>query len=176
MKFTILGKNIEVTKGLEDAARGKFGRLDRFFEDETPCTVTFSVQKDRQTVEVTIRYQKTTIHTEQTSTDMYASIDLAEEILERQIRRYRTKIFRNEKGAASIRSFVPEETDGTEEGIRIVRRKQFDMKPMFPEDACVQMELLGHAFYVFRNAETDEINVVYRRKDGTYGLIEPENS
>ena len=115
----------------------------------------------------------TVIRSEQVSNDMYVSIDLVEEVIERQLRKYKNKIVQRELGAGSFRQeFIDKEAE--DEEVRIIRTKQFDMKPMYPEDACVQMELLGHNFFVFRNAESDEVCVVYKRKGNTYGLIEPE--
>ena len=105
---------------------------------------------------------------------MYVSIDLVEEVIERQLRKYRTKLVTKKQNAEAY--FTPDfmDADTEEEEVKIVRSKKFGIKPMYPEDACVQMELLGHDFFVFRNAETDEVNVVYKRKGSTYGLIEPE--
>ena len=115
------------------------------------------------------------IRAEQVSTDMYVSIDLVEEIIERQINKYRTKLIEQQQAAINFNSsFIEEEDDAPEETINIIRSKRFAMKPMDAEEACIQMELLGHNFYVFRNAETNEVNVVYKRKGNTYGLIEPE--
>ena len=108
---------------------------------------------------------------------MYVSIDLAAEVIERQLKKYKNK-FRAEQqaGAASLRTdFLDKDYEDEEDDIKIVRTKKFDIKPMYPEDACIQMELLGHNFFVFCNAETDQVNVVYKRKGNTYGLIEPEN-
>ena len=116
----------------------------------------------------------TVIRSEQVSNDMYVSIDLVEEVIERQLRRYKQKLIEGHRDGSFRREFIEKEAEPVEE-IRIARTKKFDIKPMYPEDACVQMELLGHSFYVFRNAETDETNVVYKRKGGTYGLIEPED-
>ena len=116
------------------------------------------------------------IRSEQTSTDMYVSIDLVEEVIERQLRKYKNKLIaRHQEGGTFKQEFFEEEPaiDSNDE-IQIVRTKKFGIKPMFPEDACVQMELLGHDFFVFSNAETEEVNVVYKRKNGTFGLIEPE--
>ena len=105
---------------------------------------------------------------------MYVSIDLVEEVIERQLRKYKTKIVDKKQEGGNFQKAYIENDYMEDEEIRIIRSKKFGMKPMFPEDACVQMELLGHNFYVFRNAETDEVNVVYKRKGNTYGLIEPE--
>ena len=175
MKFIIIGKNIEVTEGLKAAVEEKIGKLEKYFTPETEIHVTLSVEKDRQKIEVTIPVKGSIIRSEQVSNDMYVSIDLVEEILERQIKKYKNKIIESnqEPGDIFTSDFLEKEASDDSE-IKIVRSKRFGIKPMFPEDACVQMELLGHDFYVFRNAETDEVNVVYKRKGNTFGLIEPE--
>lgn len=174
MKITIVGKNIEVTPALDMAIRDKLGKLDRFFAPETEVHVTLSVQKERQKIEVTIPVKGSIIRSEQESNDMYVSLDLVEEVIERQLKKYKNKIVdKHQAGGSFKQDFLNRDYSENDE-IRIVRTKQFDMKPMYPEDACVQMELLGHSFYVFCNAETEAINVVYKRKGGTYGLIEPE--
>jgi putative sigma-54 modulation protein len=108
---------------------------------------------------------------------MYVSIDLVEEVIERQLKKYRTRLVAKQQAAETNfqKEFIEEEHgEDEEESVRIVRTKRFGVKPMYPEDACIQMELSGHDFFVFRNAETDEVNVVYKRKGNTYGLIEPE--
>ena len=176
MKFIITGRNIDVTPGLDEAIRDKIGRLDKYFTEDTTANVTLSVDKDRHKIEVTIPVKNGIIRAEQVSSDMYVSIDLVEEVIERQLKKYKNRL--QDKQQAEGSSFKREflEADYAEdEDIKIVRRKQFDMKPMYPEDACVQMELLGHSFYVFRNAEDEQICVVYKRKGGTYGMIEPED-
>ena len=175
MRFTISGKNLEVTDSMRKAVTDKLGKLERYFTPETKIIVTMSVEKDRQKIEVTIPLKGNVIRSEQVSNDMYVSIDLVEEVIERQLRKYKQKLVdRQQDGDSSFkREFLDYEAEDTDE-IRIVRTKQFDIKPMYPEDACVQMELLGHSFYVFRNAENDQVNVVYKRKGGTYGMIEPE--
>ena len=175
MRFIISGKNIDVTSGLRTTIEQKLGKLERYFTPTTEIIVTLSVEKERQKIEVTIPVKGTIIRSEQVSYDMYVSIDLVEEVIERQLRKYKTKIIdRNQEGGELQPEFVEEEDDTDDGEIKIIRTKRFGMKPMFPEDACVQMELLGHNFFVFRNAETDEVNVVYKRKNGTFGLIEPE--
>ena len=174
MKFIISGKNIEVTEGIKAAIEEKLGRLDKYLVDDTVVNVTLSVQKGRQKIEVTIPMKGHIIRAEQVSDDMYVSIDLVLEVIERQVNRHKKKLIDKEQNAAYLQnSFVEEETDEDDE-IKIVRSKRFAVKPMYPEDACIQMDLLGHNFYVFRNAETEEVNVVYKRKGNTYGLIEPE--
>ena len=175
MRFTISGKNIDITPGLKDAVESKLGKLERYFSPDTEVQVTLSVEKGRQNIEVTIPIKGTIIRAEQDSNDMYVSIDLVQEIIERQIKKYKTKIIDKKQSAAAFNdSFIQEEADA-EEAIKIVKTKRFAMKPMDPEEACLQMELLGHNFFMFLNAETEEINVVYKRKANTYGLIEPEN-
>ena len=174
MKYTIIGKNIEVTEGLKASVQDKLWRLEKFFADDTDVYVTFSVEKERQKIEVTIPMPKHIIRAEQASDDMYVSIDLVVEVIERQVTRYKKKIVDREQNASLFQSDFFEVDEEDDEEVKIIRSKRFAVKPMYPEDACVQMELLGHNFYVFRNAETDEVNVVYKRKGNTYGLIEPE--
>lgn len=178
MKYIITGRNIDVTEGLKNAIHEKIGKLERYFTPATEIHVTLSVEKDRQKIEVTIPVKGSIIRSEQVSSDMYVSIDLVEEIIERQLRKYKNKLIaRHQEGGNFKHEFYEGEDIAEDENeIRIVRTKKFGFKPMYPEDACVQMELLGHDFYVFCNAETDEVNVVYRRKNGSFGLIEPEFS
>ncbi|WP_077612244.1 ribosome hibernation-promoting factor, HPF/YfiA family [Clostridium sp. Marseille-P2415] len=174
MRFTITGRNIEVTSGLREAIEDKLGKLDRFFAPATEATVRLSVQKEMQKIEVTIPVKGHIIRAEESSTDMYVSIDLVEEILERQLKKYKNKLIDKKQTTPSFsKAFMEEETQ-TDDHVEIVKSKKFAVKPMDPEEACIQMELLGHSFYVFLNAETDEVNVVYKRKGGSYGLIEPE--
>ena len=174
MKFIIVGRNLEVTPGLRSAVEDKIGKLEKYFNPETEVHVTLSVEKERQKIEVTIPVKGNIIRSEQVSNDMYVSIDLVEEIIERQLKKYKTKIVDKEQAAGDFSKMYVENDYMDEEEIKIVRTKKFGIKPMFPEDACIQMELLGHNFFVFSNAETDEVNVVYKRKDGAFGLIEPE--
>ena len=174
MKFIIIGRNIDVTEGLKSAVQEKLGKLERYFTPETEIHVTLSVEKDRQKIEVTIPVKGNIIRSEQVSSDMYVSIDLVEEVIERQLRKYKTKIVNQQQAGGNFQKEFVEDEFLEDEEVKIIRTKKFGIKPMYPEDACVQMELLGHNFYVFRNAETDEVNVVYKRKGNTYGWIEPE--
>lgn len=174
MKFIIVGKNIEVTPGLRSAVEDKIGKLEKYFNPDTEVKVTLSVEKDNQRIEVTIPVKGRIIRSEQSSSDMYVSIDLVEEIIERQLKKYKTKLVdKQERNSSFKQDFIERDYD-EDEDVKIIRTKKFDIKPMYPEDACVQMELLGHDFFVFCNAETDQVNVVYKRKGNTYGLIEPE--
>ena len=154
MRFIITGRNIDITEGLKSAVEEKLGKLDRFFAPETEVNGNI-------------------IRSEQVSSDMYVSIDLVEEVIERQLKKYKNKIVDKQQNAAAFaQEFVEKDYDDDE--VKIIRTKRFGIKPMDPEEACVQMELLGHNFYVFFNSETEEVNVVYKRKGNTYGLIEPE--
>lgn len=175
MRYIISGKNIEVTEGLRTAITDKLGKLERYFTPDTEVQVTLSVEKERQKIEVTIPVKGTVIRSEQVSNDMYVSIDLVEEIIERQLKKYKNKIVDKQQGNGSFSKMYVENDYMDDEEVKIVRTKKFDIKPMYPEDACIQMELLGHNFFVFINAETDQVNVVYKRKGDTYGLIEPED-
>ena len=175
MKFTIVGKNIDVTPGLRAAVEEKIGKLEKYFTPDTNANVTLNVDKERHKIEVTIPVKGKIIRAEQISNDMYVSIDLVEEVIERQLKKYKSKLVDKQQAEASnFKKEYIESEDFDEEEIRIERLKKFDPKPMYPEDACVQMELLGHNFFVFVNAETDMVSVVYKRKGNTYGMIEPE--
>ncbi len=183
MKFHIRGKNVEVTNALRDYAERKVGRLEKFFESpiSSDVHVTLSVLKNRHTVEVTIPIPGGLLRAEERSTDMYASIDLVIDKLERQIRKHKTRVNRKAKQEGTHRSVFketfeqapPAQIHDEEEAFDIVRTKQFTLKPMDMEEAILQMNLLGHDFYVFANADTSNVNVVYKREDGRYGLIEP---
>ena len=175
MRIKITGRNIELTEGLKAAVGDKLNKLEKYFTPDTEVNVTLSVEKERQKVEVTIPMKGSYIRSEQVSSDMYVSIDLVEEVIERQLKKYRTKLVTKQQNAAAVfkQDFLDEKSEDDEE-IKIIRTKKFDVRPMYPEDACVEMELLGHDFYVFIGAETEDVNVVYKRKGDTYGLIEPE--
>ena len=181
MKFTILGRNMEVTDGLREYIEKKFSKLDHYFASSTEVNVTLSKQRGEEKVEVTIPLRGTTIHAEESTGDMYQTIDALKDVVERQLRRNRKKIIDRKQSKQSFSDVLIEdlmseelEEDEEEDEIRIVRSKRFEMKPMTPEEACFQMEMSGHTFYMFRNAEDDQIAVVYKRKDGDYGLIEQE--
>lgn len=175
MRYKITGRNINVTPGLKAAVEEKIGKLERYFNQDTEVLITLKVEKERQKIEVTIPVKGHIIRAEQESNDMYVSIDLVEEIIERQLKKYKNKIVNKKQGSAFFSErFIQEEYDSDDE-VKIVKMKKFAMKPMDAEEACIQMELLGHNFYVFLNSDTDQVNVVYKRKGNTYGLIEPES-
>ena len=140
MHFTIVGKNIDVTEGLKAAVEEKIGKLERYFASETEVHVTMSVEKDRQKIEVTIPVKGNIIRSEQVSNDMYVSIDLVEEIIERQLKKYKNKLVDKHHNGGSFKEEFLEKDFVDEEEIKIIRTKHFGMKPMYPEDACVQME------------------------------------
>ena len=173
MRITITGKNLEITEGLRSAVEDRLSKLEKYFTADTDVNVTLSVEKDRKKIEVTIPVKGKIIRSEQVSNDMYVSIDLVEEVIERQLKKYKNKIVDRKQGGGNFKQeFLEKEYD--DEEVNIMRTKRFEVKPMYPEDAAVQMELLGHSFFVFMNAETELISVVYKRRGGTYGLIEPD--
>ena len=174
MNIIIIGKNIDVTPGLREAVEEKIGKLEKYFTPDTEVHVTLSVEKDRQKIEVTIPVKGSIIRSEQVSNDLYVSIDLVEEIIERQLKKYKSKLVNYKQNSDNFKQDYIEKDFADDDEIKIIRSKKFDLKPMYPEDACVQMELLGHNFFVFQNAETDQVCVVYKRKGNTYGMIEPE--
>lgn len=174
MRYIISGRNIDVTEGLKTAVYEKIGKLEKYFTPDTEIHVTLSVEKDRQKIEVTIPVKGKIIRAEQVSNDMYVSIDLVEEIIERQLRKYKNKLIDHKQASYNFNQAYIEDDYLEDDSIQLVKTKRFAMKPMDAEEACIQMELLGHSFFMFRNADTDEVNVVYKRKGNTYGLIEPE--
>ena len=175
MKFIITGKNLNVTNALKERAEKKIGKLDKFFKEDTDAFIKMSCQKDMKIIEVTIPYNGVVFRAEAVSDDMYASIDKVIDILERQIRKNKTRL---EKrlfvDAFNADNFTVEEDVPEEKEFNVIRTKRFAIKPMDVEEAILQMNLLGHQFFVFSNAITNQVNVVYKRKDGNYGLIEPE--
>ncbi|MBY6086992.1 ribosome hibernation-promoting factor, HPF/YfiA family [Priestia flexa] len=184
MMYNIRGENIEVTPAIREYVEKKLSKLERYF-DGTPnadVNVNLKVYNNDQKIEVTIPMTDLVLRAEETHTDLYAAVDLVLDKLERQIRKHKTKVNRKmrEKGAgkylfAALEGdpsvAVAAETD--EEELELVRTKRFNLKPMDSEEAILQMNMLGHSFFVFTNADTNTTNVVYRRKDGRYGLIEP---
>jgi len=171
MKIIAKGKNIEVTPALKEYVEEKIGKLTRYLENIREAVATLSVEKERHTVEVTIYVNGNGIilRGEETSHDMYASLDLVIEKLERQIEKYKTRLNRK----VSPKDLVAPQFTENEIG-KVVKTKRFAVKPMDVQEAVLQMNLLAHDFFVFFNAHSEEVNVIYKRKDGNYGLIEPE--
>lgn len=179
MNITVSGKNgMTVTDGLRDAVIKNVSKLSKYFPEDTEVRTVLSVQKNNHIAEITIPFKGIIFRAEEVSDDMYVSIDRVVDKIEKQILKHKAKL-KNRFGAnESIRFEIPpayEEAKGEEEegSFEIVKTKRFPIKPMSPEEAILQMNLLGHNFFVFTNADTDTINVVYKRKDGKYGLIEP---
>ena len=173
MKVNVSGKNFDVTRALKEYAEKKVGRLERFFETNVEAQVTLSVEKNRHITEVTMPINGMLLRGETETQDMYSSIDMVVDKLEKQIEKYKTKISRNIK-KSSLRYNDKEHKATKDNEPKIVRVKRFALKPMDIEEAVMQMDLLGHDFFVFSNAESNEVNVVYKRRDGNYGLIDPE--
>ena len=153
-------------------------KLEKYIDDVKEAQVALSVEGEGHKVEVTIPLNGVILRGEEASEDMYTSIDLVVEKLEKQIEKYKTRLYRSNRGAGMKRAWIEEarkESEANEslETFKVVRTKRFALKPMDEEEAIMQMNLLGHTFFVFFNSATDEVNVVYRRKDGNYGLIEP---
>lgn len=176
MKVTVLAKNIELTQALKETVERKISKLDKYFNPNVEAKATLSVQKNRQRIEVMIPFNGVMLRGEEVTEDMYKSIDLVEEKLERQIRKQKTKLSRKYNNNNSVRyiNFDSFDSIDQEEESRIVKTKKFGVKPMHSEEALLQMELLGHNFFVYRDADSNHVNVVYKRKDGQYGLIETE--
>jgi len=175
MKFTIYGKNMHVSEGLKETLKKKFSKFDRYFGQETEIYATFSKEKNFQMLEVTIPVGKTILRVEEKSEDMVSSIEDVVNKLEGQLRKHKTKLQKRNLEEASKFNFEEIDDSGESEEFqpKVVRTKKFAVKPMNVDEATLQMELLGHDFFVFLNGDTDDVNVVYMRKDGNYGLIEP---
>ncbi len=181
MKLIVKGKHIDVTDSIEGYIRKKMGKLEKYFDQYMEATATVSAEKNRQIFEVTLQAKKAIIRAEEEADNMYTSIDRVVEKLERQIIKYKEKLYNKSFGESNRTKEMgfsenKESAMDTQEDeeIRIVRTKRFVIKPMSPEEASLQMELLGHSFFVFNNEATEQINVIYKRKDGNLGLIEPE--
>lgn len=180
MQLTLTGRNLEITEALRRYAEEKVLRLQKFVDQITSAHIILSIEKHRQIAEVTLRVRDLTIRGEESSDDLYCAIDLVAGKIERQILRYKEKIV-GHSGRGLGRSQARGEASSeeaelfSEDGPRIVKTKRFAVKPLSPDEAVVQMNLLGHNFFVFRNARTEEVNVLYRRQDGDYGLIDPQD-
>lgn len=173
MLVTITGRNMEITDYLKELTLKKLEKIEKYFTQDTEAQVVMSVEKSRHSIEITIPYRGGIIRGEETTTDMYASIDNVIAKLERQILKHKTKLSKNLRyEEAPEADYYEDDHEG--HGPEIVKVKRFSMKPMSVEEAMLQMDLLGHSFFVFTNGETGDINVLYSRKDGNYGLIEPD--
>lgn len=175
MNYIISGRSIVLTEALKDYAKAKIGKVERFFEPSTEVHITFSIQKDRKIVEVTIRYRGIVFRVEEENTDMYAALDKASDILERQIRKNRTRLAKKMyDNPLKYEGIFKDDSKDKEEEYDIIKSKSFSLKPMDVDEALLQLNLVGHTFFVFVNAKSNKVNVVYRRKFGGYGILEPE--
>ena len=180
MKFNFTDKKVHIPDRVHAYAEKKVGKLDRYFKNEAEVSLVFSVEKGRNLLEVTIRSGSTVIRVSESTSDMFVSIDAAVASIERQLRKNKSRLEKRlRKEAFEPAPALDEETFDApqaeeEEKFQIVRSKQFFFSPMSVDEAILQMNMLGHSFYLFLDADTDEINAVYSRKDGTYGLLIPE--
>ncbi len=169
MDITVRGKHLDVTNSLREYVEKRVGKLERFFDVPLAAQVTLSVQKDRQTVEVTMPVGGVVLRGEVSTGDMYSSIDMVVEKLEKQIDKYKTRITKRFRVAAEAGGALLEAEPG------VVRTKRLALKPISVDEAIMRLNLVGHDFFVFTNEATGDINVLYRRKDGDYGLLQPES-
>ena len=175
MNIIIFGKNIEVKEGIKNQVNDKLKKIEKYLDDDTRVDVTLSETKNIKKVEVTIPVRGHIIRAEEEDMDLFAAIDMAQETIMRQLIRYKDKLIDRKRTAREVfEDDYIEEYAYDDESVEIVRSKRFGIKPMDAEEACEQMNMLGHSFFVFLNADTNEVNVVYKRKGETYGLIEPE--
>lgn len=171
MQLAVRGKNIEVTNALREYVEKKVGKIEKFMDAPVNAQVNMYVERGRHIVEVTANLDGLLLRSEEATGDMYASIDLVSDKLEKQVKKYKARL--SKQRGKEIVPAVAEEAAAEDEG-KVVKRKRFMVKPLTLDEAIMQMNLLSHDFFVFANAETDRINVLYRRKDGDYGLLEPE--
>lgn len=175
MKYIIKGKQVSVTPAMQEKAEKKIRKFEKFFRPDAEAILTFKVEKDRFIFEVAIHSDGTIIRAEERSDDMYSAMVLVVDKLERQIRKHKTRLGKQLHQEALIPSnFDISEDIEEDDDYDVVRTKHFALKPMNVDEAILQMNLLGHSFFVFTNGDTETVNVVYKRKDGRYGLIEPE--
>lgn len=173
MNISIRGDKIEVTDSIKNYVKDKLERLDRYFEEpnKIDAHVLIRVRNGEEVIEITIPTTKYTLRAEEKNADLYAAIDLVIDVLERQIRKNKTKLNKHRNIESIGFAFVPEEDEEYSEASSIIKRKNIETKPMDEEEAILQMELLGHDFFVFKNIDEECISVLYKRKDGNYGII-----
>lgn len=176
MKINIIGRNIGITEGLRSTIEKKLNKFDKFFSQDVDAQVTLTIQKNNQIMEVMIPFNGIVLRAEDSTNDMYKTIDLVVDKLERQVRKQKTKLQRRHQGESLKFQFLENNSNDNfeEEERKIVKSKRFPLKPMSAEEAILQMELVGHNFFVYIDDRSEDVNVVYKRKDGNYGLIEPE--
>lgn len=173
MKVSIRGDKVTVTKAIKEYITEKLGRLDKYFENakKVECKVLIKVKNDEQSIEVTVPTTKFTLRAEERNKDLYAATDLVIDVLERQIRKNKARLDKKYRDVPKFEMNFDFEAEEVEDPGKIVKRKNMDMKPMDEEEAILQIELLGHDFFVFKNIDEDCVSVLYRRKDDSYGII-----
>ncbi len=175
MKYIIRGEKVDVTPSIKSYIEDKINKLNKYFEDSDTITATvvIKVRGKEQKIEITVPAVQFTLRSEESNDDLYAAIDLTVDKLERQIRKNKTKInSRIKKNVIQNFEVDLEDSFDDDEEDKILKRKKIDMKPMDEEEAMLQMSMLGHSFFIFKNTDTDSICVLYERKDGSYGIIE----
>ena len=179
MKYNIIGRKVNLRDNFKERVYKKLGKFEKIFSEDAEATVTVTLEKNRQTVEVTIFDNGMMYRAESTSLEMNDSLDTVVDILGGQIRKNKTKLSKKIKPESMDQFFMDEDSEedamSEDDDYEVVRKKTFSVKPLSTEEAILQMNMIGHEFFMFRNANTNEINVVYRRKDGKYGLLEPED-
>lgn len=175
MKITSSGKGMKIGKDLQNRIEEKIGKFTKYFGEEATATVKVKPEKDQVRMEVTLHVQDHFYRGETTAEDAVTALDLAVEIMEGQIRKHKTKLEKRIRDNSALKEYLKDQTVVEEQNVsKIIKRKKFDLVPMDPEEATLQMEMLGHSFLLFLNMDNDKVNLVYKRKDGDYGLIEPE--
>lgn len=177
MKISINGKGMKVGDQLQQRIEEKLGKFNRFFGDEALAVVKVRPEKDQKCIEVTLKIQKHYYRAESIADDVFTALDLAVEVLEGQIRKHKTKIEKKIHDYAYMKEYLKTQVEPSSEVVeepRIIKRKSFEISPMDADEAVLQMEMLGHSFLLYLDMETDKVCVVYKRKDGNYGLIEPQ--
>ena len=175
MKCKIRGEKIKVTKSINDYIEDKLSILDKYFKrTDVDANILIKLKGKKQAIEVTIPYDKHTLRSEESQDDLYAAIDLVIDKLERQIRKTKTKVKKQTKKSETFINFDYDLTKEEKKENKIVKRKQLEMKPMDEEEAILELELLGHDFFIFKDIHTNSVNIIYKRRDGNYGIIETD--
>lgn len=181
MRLDIRGRNIDITDALKDYTTKRLSKLEKYIDDARIAQVALSLEGEDHKVEVTIPLNGLILRGEVTAEDMYSAIDMVVDKLEKQIEKHKTKLYKRQRGSGlkqlseeELKPLLSAKSKETFDKYNVVRTKRFALKPMDEEEAIMQMGLLGHNFFMFYNSSSDEINVVYKRMDGNYGLIEPD--
>jgi len=176
MKITVNGKGMKISNALQEKVEEKLGKFSRYFGDDATATVKVRPEKDQVIMEITMHVHNHFYRGETTAPEPFTALDLTIDVIERQIRKHKARIEKRVRNNAYMKEYFKDQTvlEEAENSSKIMKTKTFDLVPMDPEEATLQMELLGHSFLLFLNMENSKVNLVYKRKDGDYGLIEPE--